>query len=141
MAFLASVGAGARTGHGLADFATALHAAARRGRGEALAAEPFDRALVLGGAFRRRAGVVCAAATAVFFVTLGIVSSTYRGISLALGLLGASEPRVQLLASAESVLSRLLRPAPRRREAQIIKRSPLSKPEVITKSLHYVALV
>ena len=61
---------GDRPGSGLINFAAAVHAAAGRGRGEALAAEPFDRARVLGGAFRRRAGVVCAA---VFVVTLGTV--------------------------------------------------------------------
>ena len=71
MAVLLPVGAGARTGSGLADFAAAVHAAARRGRGEALAAEPFDRARVL--AFCLRVGVGVRAAHAVFFITLGIV--------------------------------------------------------------------
>jgi len=96
---LVPVGAGARTGHGLAHPEEAVHAAARRGRGEAAAAEPPGVAFLLGIAFRRRVGE--RAATAVFVVTLGNVSSTYRGISLALGL--RRRPRVQLLASAEHV--------------------------------------
>ena len=68
---LVPVGAGARTGSGLAHSAAALHAVIRCRRGEALAAEPFDRARVLGGALRLRVVGVCAA---VFFVTLGTVS-------------------------------------------------------------------
>ena len=92
---LVPVGAGARTGSGLADPEEAVHAAARRGRGEAPSAEPGRGALVL--AFCLRVGVGVRAAHAVFSVTLGTVSSTYRGISLALGL--RRRPRVQLLAS------------------------------------------
>ena len=69
---LVPVGAGARTGSGLADFAAAVHAAARRGRGEAALAEPGRGARVL--AFCLRVGVGVRAAHAVFSVTLGTVS-------------------------------------------------------------------
>ena len=84
---LVFVGAGGWPGSGLADPAAAVHAAAGCGRGEAAAQEPRSCPFVLGGSVRR-AGVRGAAG--VFFLTLGTVSSTYRGISLALGLLGAS---------------------------------------------------
>ena len=78
------------------DPEAAVHAVIRCGRGETLAAEPGRGARVL--AFCLRVGVGVHAAHAVFFfVTLGTVSSTYRGISLALGL--RRRPRVQLLAS------------------------------------------
>ena len=103
---LVPVGAGARTGSGLAHSAAALHAVIRCRRGKAAAQEPRSCPFVLGGVFRLRVGV--RAAAAVLIVTLGIVSSTLWGIPLALGLLGASsgvEPRVQLLASAELCLS------------------------------------
>ena len=93
---LVPVGAGARTGSGLVNIAAAVHAAAGRGRGEAAAAQSPSgaRDAVLG--FRRGSGRARAGAV-LFFVTLGTVSSTYRGISLALGL--RRRPRVQLLAS------------------------------------------
>ena len=68
---LVPVGAGARTGSGLVDIAAAVHAAAGRGRGEAAAAEPGRGALVLGFRLLRVDGV-----RAVFFVTLGTVSSS-----------------------------------------------------------------
>ncbi len=76
---------GDRPGSGLINFAAAVHAAAGRGRGEALAAEPFDRARVLGGAFRRRVDGVCAVAV-FLFVTLGTVSSSDWACPEALGL-------------------------------------------------------
>ena len=66
------VGAGARTGSGLAHFEAAVHAAARRGRGEASPAEPGRGARGAVLAFRR--GRVRAFAN-VFFVTLGFVKS------------------------------------------------------------------
>ena len=81
---LVPVGAGARTGSGLVNIAAAVHAAARRGRGEASVSEPFDRALVL--AFCLRVGVGVRAAHAVFFVTLGTVSSSDWTCPGALGL-------------------------------------------------------
>ena len=81
---LVPVGAGARTGSGLAHSAAALHAVIRCRRGEALAAEPFDRAREL--AFCLRAGVGVRAAHAVFFVTLGSVSSSDFTCPEALGL-------------------------------------------------------
>ena len=59
---------------GLVNIAATLHAAARRGRGEAAGAEPGRGARVL--AFCLRAGVGVRAAHAVFFVTLGTVSSS-----------------------------------------------------------------
>ena len=62
------VGAGARTGSGLAHSAAAVHAVIRCGRGEAACAEPGRGALVLGFCLRVD-GV-----RAVFFVTLGTVS-------------------------------------------------------------------
>ena len=75
----------ARPRGGVAHPAAAVHAAARRGRGEAAAAEPFDRALVL--AFCLRVGVGVRAAHAVFCVTLGTVSSSHRMFAEALELL------------------------------------------------------
>ena len=65
---LVPVGAGARPGSGLADFAAAVHAAARRGRGEAAAAEPGRGARGAVLAFRRGRGRAFAD---IFFVTLG----------------------------------------------------------------------
>ena len=70
---LVPVGAGARPGSGLADFAAAVHAVIRCRRGAAAAAEPRSCPFVLGGAFRLRVVGVCAA---VFFVTLGTVYSS-----------------------------------------------------------------
>ena len=82
---LVPVGAGPRPRGRLAHTEAAVHAVIRCGRGETLAAEPGRGARVL--AFCLRVGVGVHAAHAVFFfVTLGTVSSTYRGISLALGL-------------------------------------------------------
>ena len=83
MALQFPVGAGARTGSGLADPEEAVHAAARRGRGEASSAEPFDRARVL--AFCLRVGVGVRAAHAVFVVTLGTVSCSDRAFPEAIG--------------------------------------------------------
>ena len=73
MAFFVFVASRDWTGGRVAHPAAALHAVIRCGRGEAAAAEPFDRALVLGGAFRRRVGM---RAAVLFFVTLGTVSSS-----------------------------------------------------------------
>ena len=70
---LVPVGAGARTGSGLAHPAAAVHAVIRCRRGEAAAAEPGRGALVLGFRLLRVDGV-----RAVFFVTLGTVSSSAR---------------------------------------------------------------
>ena len=70
---LVPVGAGARTGSGLVNIAAAVHAAARRGRGEAAAAEPGRGARGAVLAFRRDR---VRAFANVFFVTLGTVSSS-----------------------------------------------------------------
>ena len=62
------VGAGARTGSGLVNFAAAIHAAAGRGRGEASASQSRGGARGAVLAFRRGRGRAFAD---VFFVTLG----------------------------------------------------------------------
>ena len=79
VAFLFSLAAGPRPRGRVSHPEEALHAVIRCGRGEASVSEPFDRALVLGALRRRR---VCAFTSAVFFVTLGTVSSSDREFSL-----------------------------------------------------------